>query len=63
MQIKELEAALGTPLFERSARQLRLTGFLADVLTGFLASTLSACCLVLNFFRHCSSILPASPTA
>jgi LysR family hydrogen peroxide-inducible transcriptional activator len=27
MQIKELEAALGTPLFERGARQLRLTGF------------------------------------
>ena len=27
MQIKELEAALGTPLFERSARQIRLTGF------------------------------------
>ena len=27
MQIKELEAQLGTPLFERSARQVRLTGF------------------------------------
>ncbi|GMG83923.1 hydrogen peroxide-inducible genes activator [Paralimibaculum aggregatum] len=27
MQIKELEEALGTPLFERSARQVRLTGF------------------------------------
>lgn len=27
MQIKDLEAALGTPLFERGARQLRLTGF------------------------------------
>ena len=27
MQIKELEAGLGTALFERSARQLRLTGF------------------------------------
>lgn len=27
MQIKELEAALGTPLFERGARQVRLTGF------------------------------------
>lgn len=31
MQIKELEAALGTPLFERSARQLRLTGFGEEV--------------------------------
>jgi LysR family transcriptional regulator, hydrogen peroxide-inducible genes activator len=27
MQIKELEAELGTPLFERGARQVRLTGF------------------------------------
>ena len=27
MQIKELEEALGTALFERSARQIRLTGF------------------------------------
>lgn len=27
MQIKELEGALGTALFERSARQVRLTGF------------------------------------
>lgn len=27
MQIRELEAALGTPLFERGARQMRLTGF------------------------------------
>lgn len=27
MQIRELEAALGTALFERSARQVRLTGF------------------------------------
>jgi LysR family hydrogen peroxide-inducible transcriptional activator len=27
MQIKELEQSLGTPLFERSARQIRLTGF------------------------------------
>lgn len=27
MQIKELEETLGTPLFERSARQVRLTGF------------------------------------
>ena len=27
MQIKELEAALGTDLFERGARQVRLTGF------------------------------------
>lgn len=27
MQIKELEESLGTPLFERSARHLRLTGF------------------------------------
>ncbi|GHE02049.1 LysR family transcriptional regulator [Defluviimonas sp. 20V17] len=27
MQIKEMEAVLGTPLFERSARQVRLTGF------------------------------------
>ncbi|MBU2981400.1 LysR family transcriptional regulator [Lentibacter algarum] len=27
MQIKELEAQLGTPLFERRARQVRLTGF------------------------------------
>ncbi len=27
MQIKELEASLATPLFERSARQVRLTGF------------------------------------
>jgi len=27
MQIKELEAGLGTPLFDRSARQIRLTAF------------------------------------
>lgn len=27
MQIRELEEALGTPLFERGARQMRLTGF------------------------------------
>ncbi len=27
MQIRDLEAALGTPLFERSARQVRLTSF------------------------------------
>ncbi|SPH25141.1 Hydrogen peroxide-inducible genes activator [Defluviimonas aquaemixtae] len=27
MQIKELEESLGTPLFERSSRQARLTGF------------------------------------
>ena len=27
MQIKEMEAVLGTPLFERGARQVRLTGF------------------------------------
>ncbi len=27
MQIKELEEALGTPLFERTPRQIRLTGF------------------------------------
>lgn len=27
MQIKELEESLGTPLFERGARQVRLTGF------------------------------------
>lgn len=27
MQIKELEESLGTPLFERGARQIRLTGF------------------------------------
>ena len=32
MQIKELEEALGTSLFERSARQVRLTGFGEDVL-------------------------------
>lgn len=30
MQIRELEAALGTPLFERGARQMRLTGFGAE---------------------------------
>lgn len=30
MQIKDLEAALGTPLFERSARQVRLTRFGQD---------------------------------
>lgn len=33
MQIRELEASLGTDLFERSARQLRLTPFGEDVLT------------------------------
>lgn len=33
MQIKELEAILGAALFERSARQVRLTGFGEDVLT------------------------------
>lgn len=32
MQIRELEAALGTPLVERGARQVRLTGFGADFL-------------------------------
>jgi len=31
MQIKELEAQLGTPLFERSARQVRLTQFGEEV--------------------------------
>lgn len=30
MQIRELEEALGTPLFERGARQMRLTGFGAE---------------------------------
>ena len=30
MQIKELEETLGTELFERSARQIRLTGFGED---------------------------------
>lgn len=33
MQIRELEAALGTPLFERGARQMRLTGFGAEFVT------------------------------
>ncbi|MFZ1470510.1 MAG: LysR substrate-binding domain-containing protein [Paracoccaceae bacterium] len=32
MQIREMEASLGTALFERQARRLRLTGFGADVL-------------------------------
>ena len=32
MQIKELEETLGTPLFERAARQVRLTGFGEEVL-------------------------------
>ncbi|WP_071672559.1 LysR substrate-binding domain-containing protein [Nioella nitratireducens] len=31
VQIKELEESLGTPLFERSARQVRLTGFGEEV--------------------------------
>ena len=31
MQIRELEEALGTPLFERGARQVRLTGFGEEV--------------------------------
>jgi LysR family hydrogen peroxide-inducible transcriptional activator len=31
MQIKELEEQLGTPLFERGARQIRLTGFGEEV--------------------------------
>lgn len=31
MQIRELEAALGAPLFERTARQVRLTGFGEEV--------------------------------
>lgn len=31
MQIKELEATLGTPLFERGPRQIRLTGFGEEV--------------------------------
>ncbi|MDQ2091832.1 hydrogen peroxide-inducible genes activator [Marimonas arenosa] len=33
MQIKELEETLGLPLFERSARQVRLTGFGEEFLT------------------------------
>lgn len=33
MQIRELELALGTPLFERGARQVRLTGFGEEVLS------------------------------
>lgn len=33
MQIKELETALGTPLFERGARQVRLTGFGEEVVS------------------------------
>lgn len=33
MQIRELEEALGTPLFERGARQMRLTGFGAEFVT------------------------------
>jgi LysR family hydrogen peroxide-inducible transcriptional activator len=33
MQIRELEETLGTPLFERSARQVRLTGFGEEVLS------------------------------
>ncbi|MBC2834011.1 LysR substrate-binding domain-containing protein [Paragemmobacter straminiformis] len=33
MQIKDLEESLGAPLFERSARQVRLTGFGEELLT------------------------------
>lgn len=33
MQIRALEEALGTPLFERGARQMRLTGFGAEFVT------------------------------
>lgn len=33
MQIRELELTLGTPLFERGPRQVRLTGFGEDVLS------------------------------
>lgn len=33
MQVKELEAALGSPLFERGPRQVRLTGFGAAFVT------------------------------
>ncbi|AHM05496.1 Activator protein [Roseibacterium elongatum DSM 19469] len=31
MQIKEMEEVMGTPLFERGARQVRLTGFGEEV--------------------------------
>ncbi len=39
MQIKELEEQLGTPLFERSARQVRLTGF-GEVFSGHARAVL-----------------------
>jgi LysR family transcriptional regulator, hydrogen peroxide-inducible genes activator len=38
MQIREMEETLGTPLFERGAGQVRLTGFGEEVLTGCATS-------------------------